>query len=100
MDNTQQNNSFNVVAPNATFQTTSTMMGSGSTYSANPVIGSDGSATYEGVTYAEQTVPGGPNRVRPTTHENQPIGDGLWILLVLAVGYAAWRRVIARMRQE
>ena len=81
--------------PNAVFQSTSTMTGSGSTYSANPTLNSDGTALYEGASYTPAKAPGGPNRVPPTDHSNTPIGDAVLPLLLMAVafgGYIAIRR--------
>lgn len=94
--------------PNAVFQSTSTMKGSGSTYSSNPTIGANGTATYNGAAYS----PGGPRRLPGTQqgdeetgeldggHETRetdpnPVGDAVLPLLACAIvfcGYIAIRR--------
>ena len=83
--------SFGAEQPNATFQSTSTMTGSGSTYSSNPSLNEDGTASYQGASYS----PAGPRKAKkdgagtPSTpgqgqQENQfPLGDAMWPLLLL-----------------
>ena len=82
--------------PNAVFQSTSTMMGSGSSYSANPTLNSDGTASYNGAAAS------GPRKAKKVDFEggepntpkdpNDPIGDAVLPLLLMAF---AW--VMARM---
>ncbi len=91
------NNSLYSTAPTASFQSTSTMPGSGSVYASQPMLDADGMATYEGAGRPG----GGPRKAGAITGEDDgdlPIGDGTWILMLLAVGYAffiAWRRKVA-----
>ena len=94
--------SFGAEQPNATFQSTSTMTGSGSTYSSNPTLNEDGTAAYSGV-------PSGPRKAKkdgagtPSTpgqgqQENQfPLGDAMWPLLAMLAVYCA-ARVYRRRR--
>ena len=55
--------SYTVVAPIATFQSTSTMQGSGSTYSSNPMLNAEGQATYTTQESSPAYSPGGPRRI-------------------------------------
>ena len=73
--------------PNASFQSTSTLSGSGSSYSANPTLNTDGTASYEGASYTPAKAPGGPNRVPPTNQSNTPIGDALLPLLLMSLAF-------------
>lgn len=73
--------------PNAAFQSTSTMTGSGSSYSANPTLNADGTATYENATPSNMSTGSGPRRTRPTDHGNQPIGDAVLPLLLMAFAF-------------
>ena len=82
--------------PNAVFQSTSSMMGSGSTYSANPTLNSDGTASYNGA-----AAPSGPRKAKmdvdfegdkPNTPQDpSPLGDALIPLMLLALAYAGMR---------
>ncbi len=106
-------------APNHVFQSTSTMSGSGSSYSASPMLNSNGTAAYNGATYAPSR---GPRRAKmedpdpsnpfynETTGENEnigdtgtpnepgtPIGDAVLPLMLMAIGYMVWKR---RRREE
>lgn len=77
--------------PSSSFGSTSSMMGSGSSYASDPSLNAYGMA--EAPTYA-------PNRGRtagvvtpsddPADDYNQPIGDAVPFLLLLAGGYAAF----------
>lgn len=82
--------------PNAAFQSTSAMTGSGSQYSANPTLNENGTATYEGASYSPAKAPAvGPKKVGGQTIEGTPIGDAVLPLLLMAVafgGYIALRR--------
>lgn len=103
--------------PSVVFQSTSTMMGSGSTYSANPTLNTDGTAYYNGAAAS------GPRRVKmgdPTPTPNPgdpesgdqdntepdptPVGDALIPLTLLAGAYiiirATRRKVRSRMSER
>ena len=82
--------------PNAAFQSTSTMMGSGSTYSANPTLNSDGTASYNGAAasgprkakkdddlFGGETVSGDPK-------DPQPLGDAVLPLLFCALAFCGY----------
>ena len=91
----EEQNAFGVSAPSAAFQSTSSMSGSGSTYSANPELNADGTATLEGASYspAKPKKPGTIHKA-PPIHVD-PLGDAVLPLLLLAlafVGYKASRR--------
>ena len=86
-------------APTASFQSTSTMPSSGSTYSSTPQFGDDGTATYDDGGSAAAHAHGNPRRVGPPTPEGDPtpVGDGMWVMLMLAAGYGACK---TRMRRK
>lgn len=80
--------------PSVVFQSTSTMMGSGSTYSANPTLNTDGTAYYNGAAAS------GPRRVKmddPVTppnpetddddKDNTPLGDAVLPLLLCSLAF-------------
>lgn len=78
--------------PSVVFQSTSTMMGSGSTYSANPTLNTDGTAAYEGGSYTSAKAPliGGPRRnpsVDDKDEGNVPISDAVLPLLLCALAF-------------
>ena len=75
--------------PNAAFQSTSALTGSGSSYSSNPTLNADGTASYEGASYTPAKAPGGPNRVPPTDHSNTPLGDAVLPLMLCALAFCA-----------
>ncbi len=91
MDNYNQYQTMSTTVPSASFQSTSTMTASGSSYSSQPTIGSDGVATM-GETYTSSQPAGGPRRiVTPGAGGiQQPIGDALIPLLLFALAYGAW----------
>jgi hypothetical protein len=91
MDNYNQYQTMSTTVPSASFQSTSTMTASGSSYSSQPTIGSDGVATM-GETYTSSQPVGGPRRiVTPGAGGiQQPIGDALFPLLLFALAYGAW----------
>lgn len=96
-------------APQVSFQSTSTMSGSGSAYSSNPTLGDDGTATYGGSSspsgprrakrednpFGDQTIEGTGNPQEPGT----PIGDAALPLMLLACAYLIMR-VARKMRSK
>lgn len=98
------------------FQSTSTMSGSGSSYSSNPGLNSDGTASYEGASYTPAQAPGKPgghlrrdgdpfggetientdNPLEPGT----PIGDVFWPLMLIALAYALMRAILINKRKK
>lgn len=91
MDNYNQYQTMSTTVPSASFQSTSTMTASGSSYSSQPTIGSDGVATM-GETYTSSQPAGGPRRIITPGAGGiqQPIGDALFPLLLFALAYGAW----------
>ena len=88
----EEQNAFGASAPSAAFQSTSSMSGSGSTYSANPELNADGTAAYEGGSYTSAKSPliGGPRRnpsVDPKDPGNTPLGDTLLPLLMMSLAF-------------
>lgn len=74
--------------PNAAFQSTSAMTGSGSQYSATPALNEDGTATYEGASYSPAKAPAaGPKKIGDQTIEG-PIGDAVLPLMLMAGAFA------------
>lgn len=95
---------FGASAPSATFHSTSALPSSGSEYSANPTIGADGSASYEGASYSPAKAgrpggirkdPGNPFADNPNTQDNTPLGDVVWPLMLLLCAYAGYKKVRA-----
>lgn len=86
-------------APAAVFQTTSTLAGSGSAYSATPMLGEDGMATYDGAENAQAIAPSGPRKVGGQTIQGTPIGDAVLPLMLLALAYAGYK-VLARRKKS
>ena len=88
----KDNPSIGQNVPDATFQSTSTLRGSGSAYSATPMLNADGTASYEG-----SGTPTGPRRApEPISVDedipeggglNTPVGDGVLPLLALAMAF-------------
>lgn len=91
MDNYNQYQTMSTTVPSVSFQSTSTMTASGSSYSSQPTIGSDGVATM-GETYTSSQPAGGPRRIITPGAGGiqQPIGDALFPLLLFALAYGAW----------
>lgn len=91
------NDPFAATAPTTTFHSTSTLTGSGSEYSSNPTISDNGSATQP---YAAPRMIGARRNdgsIDPPGDDDDienPIGDALLPLMLLAVGYAAARRKV------
>lgn len=98
-------------APSHVFQSTSTMSGSGSSYSASPMLNSNGTAAYNGATYAPSRGPRrakmdenpfGDQTIGGTTNPNEPgtpIGDALLPLFLFALAYAGYK-VLARRKKS
>ena len=86
------------------FQSTSTLQGSGSVYSANPSLNADGTAynPAESSTPAQSPAqaPAGPRRIGPTHGEGlpNPIGDAVLPLMLMALAYLGLRVFRARKR--
>lgn len=100
-----QRQSSHTMTPAIAFQSTSTMVGSGSTYASQPMLNMDGTASYKAPSYGPAYAPGGPRKsssdpINPEEDDVElPVGDGTWILMFLAIGYAffvAWRRMVAK----
>ncbi len=100
--NTRDEQTVGTGAPSVAFQSTSTMQSSGSAYSTTPILNADGTAAYNDGSEPSSSSghPGKPKTVAPPTPEGDPtpIGDGVWVLMLLAAGYGAWmmRRIRAR----
>lgn len=100
------------ITPGTSFQSTSTMTGSGSSYTPNPTIGSNGTA-YSPSSYAPSRI-GKPRKadanddgfddetglpvgnidnpiVDPNDPGNTPIGDAALPLILLALAYAIYK---------
>ena len=92
----QQFNTFGgAVAPQASFQSTSTMRGTGSSYSSNPMINSNGTAVYNGAAAsgpnrAKKDDPFGGQDISGTGNPQQPgtpIGDAVLPLMLCVCAY-------------
>ena len=105
-----------VTQPTAVFQSTSVMQGSGSAYSANPILNSDGTAAYSG---SSSSTVSGPRRAKmddpaPSNpfggqtignvgnpnEPGTPIGDALIPLMLFACAYFIWRRRMVRSKMS
>ena len=80
--------------PNAAFQSTSTMTGSGSSYSANPTLNADGTASYNGETSSPSK---GPSKAKkwdgdelPDYPNDGPLGDVLLPLLFMSLAFCGY----------
>lgn len=94
-------------APAAVFQSTSTLAGSGSAWSATPMLGEDGMA------YNPSVSPSGPRKMRMDEEDDDeitigtpgqsgsqaPLGDAVVPLMLLALAYA-WYKVLARRKKS
>lgn len=95
----QFNQYHGAVAPQASFQSTSTMVGTGSAYSSNPMLNSNGTAVYNGTSYGphkakmEDDPFGGEtiNDVTKPTQPGTPIGDAVLPLMLCALAYLIFR---------
>ena len=83
-------------APAAAFRSTSSLTGSGSTYSSTPMFSADGTATYAAAAYESEGVPSKPRKTGPPTPEGDPtpLGDTALPLLLMALLYVVYRRTI------
>ena len=83
--------------PNVVFQSTSVMTGSGSQYSANPMLNDNGTASYNGASYSpakaprKATMDEGDDEITIVTPENggsqAPVGDAIIPLLLMVMAY-------------
>ena len=97
--------------PNAAFQSTSTMTGSGSSYSANPTLNSDGTAAYSNASYSTSSKSGprrakmegddewGTNQEHKDVDEGSPLGDAVLPLLLMAFAFCGYL-YLRRKRSE
>ena len=84
--------------PNAVFQSTSSMQGSGSTYSANPTLNSDGTASYNGAAASsgphrakkEDPDPFSGGTVSEDPIDTSPLGDALLPLLFMSLAFCGY----------
>ena len=87
----EEQQAFGASAPSAVFQSTSSMSGSGSTYSANPELNTDGTATYEGASNAPAKSIRRPGGVRKDDWENplipSPLGDAVLPLMLMSLAF-------------
>lgn len=102
----QQFNTFGgTMAPQTSFQSTSTMVGTGSAYSSNPMLNSNGTAVYNGASYGPHKAKKdgygdnpwgtGESEQSGTDHNmqdpGQPLGDAVLPLMLCALIYAGWQ---------
>ena len=97
----EEQQAFGASAPSAAFQSTSSMSGSGSTYSANPELNADGTAAYQGETYSPAKAARRPGGVRkngmgddtsnPGDPNKDPLGDAVLPLMLLLGAYAIYK---------
>jgi hypothetical protein len=78
--------------PNAAFQSTSTLSGSGSSYSANPTLNSDCTATYQNAAPSKVPAGSGPHKSGPINPgqndpKEGPLGDALLPLLFMSLAF-------------
>ena len=85
----EEQNAFGATAPSATFQSTSSMPGSGSEYSSNPTLNADGTVAYEGGSYTSAKAPliGGPRKSTPNPPDPTPLGDAVLPLLLMSLAF-------------
>ena len=99
------NKSQYAVMPPASFQSTSTMVATGSTYSSNPTLGDDGTATYNG-DQGNSSNPRGVHKAPPLIvtpgqleEGHVPLGDAVLPLLLLACAYLIMRATRTRAKK-
>lgn len=84
---------FGASAPSATFQSTSSMPGSGSEYSSNPTLNADGTAAYQGEANSSSKTNHQPRRAKKDENNpvidggDNPIGDAVLPLLLMALAF-------------
>ena len=93
----QYGTQFQATAPSATFKSTSTLAGSGSAFSATPMLGEDGTAAYEGANYSPAKAPSGPHRDISNPTKPTPIGDAVLPLMLMVGAFAIWRAARRRV---
>lgn len=99
----EEQKAFGASAPSATFQSTSSMSGSGSEYSSNPTLNADGTAAYQGEANSSSKTNHQPRRAKKDetnpeiTDGDNPIGDAVIPLLLLVLAYAGYK---VRVRRE
>lgn len=100
--------SIQTTAPAVGFQSTSAYSGQWESTSTTPMLNSDGSVNSDA--YMSSAPKYAPGIRRNPTHpgtpdeeedegEQQPIGDGLWILLFLVFAYAIYNKVFRKPEQ-
>jgi len=95
----EEQQAFGASAPSAAFQSTSALPSSGSEYSPNPTLNADGTASYGGASYAPAKAPKRPGGVRKGEipnpdvegQGNEPLGDAVVPLLLIACAYAIYK---------
>ena len=99
--------SLQATAQTEGFQSTSSMLGSGSIYSSNPMLNADGIAVYDGVELKtqEQGNISGPRRVPPVTPTDNPTPIGehvvpLALMSLLFGGIVYYNEKKTSMRQK
>jgi len=99
MNNDQM--TFTAVAPNATFQSTSAMLGSGSAYASNPTLNAEGMAIYTEQPVSSDYASRGPRRIVTPGNSGtqQPIGDAVCPLMLMALAWAGIVYLRRRRRQ-
>lgn len=80
-------------APSAVFQSTSAYSGQWQEESTTPMLNSDGSVNTDAYMSSQQSPSSKPGIRKITNPDDEdekenPVGDGLWALLALALGYA------------
>ena len=95
---------YGAKAPNAQIQSTSTFSGSGSAYSSNPTLNSDGTATYNGASYSPAKAPNGPRKAFDTPAEHgigdSPIGDAMLPLMLMSLAFVGGIAIRRRRQAE
>lgn len=87
---------FGASAPSATFQSTSTMSGSGSEYSSNPTLNADGTAAYLGEANSSSNTNHQPRRAKKDESNpvidggDNPIGDAVLPLLMMSLSFCGY----------
>ena len=86
--------------PSTQFQSTSTLTGSGSSYSTNPTLNADGTASYNDATQpANSPRPHKAPPIHGDDDNDMPVGDATLPLLLFAAAFAATVAIRNRRRQ-